>query len=94
MKWDIAIKGVDFGSLIPHQMELKPHDHPLEMWASDCITSLFQDLKVELLAKKTDAVADTTLTPLVRQALVDAYDRQIKLVDQLVHNVTVTSAVK
>ena len=94
MKWDIEIKGVNFGNLIPDRMDLKPHDHPLEMWASDCITSTFQDLKVGLMEKKTEAVADSTLTPLVRQALVDAYDRQIKLVDQLVHNVTVTEVVK
>lgn len=56
MKWDITIKGVDLGTLIPTEGELQPHDHPLEAWAGTVVNGLLTELLTDLHTKILHAI--------------------------------------
>jgi len=88
MKWTVTIEGVDLGSLIPSEEALQPHDYPLEVWAREVLFSLLNDLKVNKLEKKVEAVLETN--PHIKKALVASFDADVAVVDHLMRNLKLT----
>jgi hypothetical protein len=85
LKWTLIITDIDLGELIPTEDELKPHDHPIESWASEVLGSLLNDLHTH----KLDKVLKAHMEPneAINKALIQGLTLDAKVAEHLAKNI-------
>jgi hypothetical protein len=81
---------VDFGTLVPTQAELKPHDYPLEIWASSAFNDIISIAQGALHRQRIDTERDRDVLPApMYEALVRSIELRLAVVEQIGANLFV-----
>lgn len=87
MKFRIKTE-VDFGTLVPTQAELAPHDPPLENWAIEAFNDILSLAQGALLRQRLDTEMERDVLPSpMYEAIVKSIDLRLAVVKQIQENV-------
>ncbi len=79
---------VDFGTLVPTQAEMQPHDHPAESWAVEAFNDILSIAQGALHRQRVDAEMERdVLPPPMYDALVRSIELRLAVVKQVQENV-------
>ena len=90
MRWTLTIPGIDLGTLIPTDAELKPHDHPIEAWAGEVVGQFLQAGVTNNLMATMRAHTKPDADPVVQAAILRHLKLDHEILEYMAKNAKLT----